>query len=177
MTARRPPCALRAAAPVDLDAIVTIERLAFSDPWSRHAFASLVGKPGVFFAVALGRGDATELATDAVVGYVVAWFAADESEIGNLAVAPSVRGRGVGAALLDAALAEAVAHGAAATYLEVRESNADARRLYASRGFAEVGRRRRYYRHPDEDALVLKRTTSAPTARVSPARVESAHRA
>ena len=42
-------------------------------------------------------------------------------------------------------------------YLEVRESNDAARRLYASRGFEEVGRRRKYYRRPVEDAIVLRR--------------------
>src|SRR5207253_2646093 len=90
------------------------------------------------------------------LGYVVAWFAADEGEIANLAVDPPARGRGLGAALLDAALAEASGRGVTAVYLEVRESNATARRLYASRGFVEVGRRRGYYRKPPEDAIVLR---------------------
>jgi len=43
-------------------------------------------------------------------------------------------------------------------YLEVRDSNDRARRLYRSSGFEEVGRRRRYYRRPVEDAIVLRRT-------------------
>jgi ribosomal-protein-alanine N-acetyltransferase len=87
----------------------------------------------------------------------VAWFAADEGEIANLAVREPTRRRGIGAALLDAALAEGTRRGAANMYLEVRESNEAARRLYASRGFEEIGRRRRYYRHPVEDAIVLRR--------------------
>jgi ribosomal-protein-alanine N-acetyltransferase len=41
-------------------------------------------------------------------------------------------------------------------YLEVRESNTAARRLYASRGFEEMGRRRGYYKRPAEDAIVLR---------------------
>ncbi len=41
-------------------------------------------------------------------------------------------------------------------HLDVRESNAAARALYARFGFAEVGRRRAYYREPVEDALVLR---------------------
>jgi ribosomal-protein-alanine N-acetyltransferase len=88
----------------------------------------------------------------------VAWFAADEGEIANLAVAPSGWGSGTGRRLLNAALAEALARGAAAVYLEVRDSNDRARRLYHSSGFEEVGRRRRYYRRPVEDAIVLRRT-------------------
>ena len=154
---------LRHADRHDVDAVAAIEAISFSDPWSRASFASLVGNPQVLFAVA---DAAPPSDAPAVVGYVVAWFAADEAEIANLAAAPSVRGRGVGAALLDAALAEATHRGATAVYLEVRESNAAARALYASRDFAEVGRRRNYYRRPLEDALVLRRDLPADAAPV-----------
>ena len=94
---------------------------------------------------------------DEVAGYVVAWFVADEGEIANLAVDPAGWGTGVGRALLDAALAEGERRGAAAVYLEVRDSNDRARRLYRSRDFEEVGRRRGYYQRPVEDAIVLRR--------------------
>jgi ribosomal-protein-alanine N-acetyltransferase len=82
----------------------------------------------------------------------------DEGELANLAVAASDRGQGVGAALLDAMLDDASARGTLQVYLEVRESNAAARRLYASKGFEEIGRRKQYYRSPTEDALILRRT-------------------
>src|SRR5436309_1957910 len=75
-------------------------------------------------------GDAPDVRTE-LAGYVVAWLAADEAEIANLAVAPSLRGLGVGAALLDASLREVARRGASAVYLEVRESNVAARGLYA----------------------------------------------
>ena len=152
--AARPPVGaivVRAAGRADVRTVHAIEELSFSDPWSRASFASLLGNPQVRFAVA------ADAASREVLGYVVAWFAADEAEIANLAVAPSARGRGIGATLLDAALAESDARGAAAVYLEVRESNVAARGLYGSRGFAAVGRRRRYYQRPVEDALVLRR--------------------
>jgi [ribosomal protein S18]-alanine N-acetyltransferase len=42
-------------------------------------------------------------------------------------------------------------------FLEVRESNANARRLYEQCGFAVIGKRRRYYQHPAEDGIVLER--------------------
>ena len=74
------------------------------------------------------------------------------------AVAPDMRGRGIGRALLDAMLRDAESRGTAQLYLEVRESNQAARQLYATRGFEEVGRRKRYYRSPTEDALILRRT-------------------
>ncbi len=83
------------------------------------------------------------------------WVAADEGDLSNLAVVPEMRRRGLGGRLLDAAIAGAQTAGVRVLYLEVRESNATALRLYASRRFAMVGRRQRYYRQPVEDALIL----------------------
>ena len=143
---------VRRASSADLDAVVAIERAAFSDPWSRGSFASLLSDPRVFFVVGVdpaGGGGA-------VAGYAVAFFVVDEAELANLAAAPHVRRRGIGGLLLDAVIREAGRRGTRELFLEVRESNAAARALYASRGFAEVGRRRGYYRRPVEDALVLR---------------------
>ena len=128
--------------------VVEIERESFSDPWTPGAFRSAVDEKRLDFLVAEHAGR--------VVGYAVAWCVMDEAELANLAVASDARGVGVGAALLDAALALAGEQGAASMHLEVRESNAAARALYASRGFEAVGRRRRYYRAPVEDALILR---------------------
>jgi ribosomal-protein-alanine N-acetyltransferase len=142
---------LRSASRDDLEAVVAIETVSFSDPpWSRDSFTTLLNNPRAIFTVACDPVDG------AVVGYVVAWLVADEAEVANLAVAPSHRARGVGARLLDAALSSARRGGARAAHLEVRDSNATARALYASRGFELVGRRRRYYRSPEEDALLLR---------------------
>mgnify|MGYP002780029176 CR=1 FL=1 len=148
------PVRLRAAVPADLDAIAAIERIAFTDPWSREAFAQLVRGGRALFLVADEAAAGAPPAPP--LGYLVAWFVLDEGEIANVAVAPAARGRGIGARLVDAALTESARRGATHLFLEVRESNAVARRLYASRGFVEVGRRRRYYRSPVEDALVLR---------------------
>jgi ribosomal-protein-alanine N-acetyltransferase len=143
---------LRRATPMDVDAIAAIERASFSDPWTRDAFAQLAERAArheVSFRVAEIDG--------AVAGYLVGWFAADEGELANVAVAAAWQGRGVASALLDELLAAAAARAVTAVYLEVRESNARAQALYATRGFEAVGRRRGYYRRPVEDALVLRR--------------------
>lgn len=144
---------LRDAESRDLDAVAAIERESFSDPWLRQSFETLIGVPAVVFLVLEVE--------HAVVGYVVVWTAVDEAELANVAVAKRERGRRFGAALLDAALARAAARGARMMFLEVREGNARARALYASRGFDAVGRRRSYYRRPTEDAIVLRATVSA----------------
>jgi ribosomal-protein-alanine N-acetyltransferase len=168
--------AIRDALAGDLDRIAEIERASFADPWSRGSFASLLRNPQVYFRVAVARPapaappppvrGVTAVAGSLpgvgevvghVVGYVVAWLVVDEAEVANVAVAPEVRGRGIGARLLDDALDAARDRGAAVAYLEVRDSNAAARALYASRGFEQVGRRRNYYRKPVEDALVMRR--------------------
>ena len=92
----------------------------------------------------------------AIVGYVVALEAADEGEILNLAVAPAGRRSGLGRALVERILEALTASGVRQVYLEVRESNAPARALYAAHGFKEAGRRKQYYRRPVEDAIVLR---------------------
>ncbi|MEO8025685.1 MAG: ribosomal protein S18-alanine N-acetyltransferase [Bryobacteraceae bacterium] len=79
---------------------------------------------------------------------VVRETAPGESEVLNMAVDPAFRGRGIGAALLRQIL-----HGD--VFLEVRESNNAARRLYLSAGFRDCGRRRGYYSEPPEDAIVM----------------------
>jgi ribosomal-protein-alanine N-acetyltransferase len=157
------PTVVRPAGRADLDRVAAIERESFSDPWSRYAFERLLGDNRVFFVVASSaaqrgeepvgreRGEGGE-----ALGYVVAWFVMNEGEIANLAVAPEARRRHVGALLLDAAIQAARTRGVEAMFLEVRASNVAARTLYASRGFAEIARRKRYYRRPVEDALVLR---------------------
>ena len=149
--ARAAQVTVRLASAADIDRVSAIEQASFSDPWSWTAFERLVVERDerVHFAVAC-TADGT------VIGYMVAWFVMDEGEIANLAVAPEARGAGIGATLLRTAIAAARTRGVTTLYLEVRSSNSAARALYASHGFTEVGRRRRYYRRPVEDALVLR---------------------
>jgi ribosomal-protein-alanine acetyltransferase len=90
-----------------------------------------------------------------VVGLIVTRVAADEAEILNLAVLPTLRRRGLARRLLLTALAAARALNARRAFLEVRESNSDARAFYSRLGFIEWDSRRAYYREPAEDALIL----------------------
>ena len=140
---------LRQARVSDLDAVLRIEHRVFSDPWSPESFAPEFDDPYTWFHVAEIDG--------AMVGYVVARIVAQQGEIANIAVNPAFQSTGLGGKLLDAAIAAAEAAECEAVWLEVRVSNDPARRLYASRGFEMIGRRRGYYRSPVEDALVLRR--------------------
>lgn len=140
---------IRPALEGDLDAIHAIECASFGDPWSHETFRNLLDHSPGRMEVAVG-------AAGALLGYAVTWFAADEAEIANIAVAPYSRRQGVGALLLGRILQSAGECGARTVFLEVRESNRDARKLYDARGFEIVGRRRKYYRQPDEDALIMR---------------------
>lgn len=150
---------IRRCVPADLERISLIERASFSDPWSFEAFSAALALRHLRFLVAedTGHGRVTGGGVPGLVGYVVALVMADEGEIADLAVAPAARCRGVGRRLLERVMAEVMESGVRALYLEVRESNAAAQALYRSLSFEEVGRRRGYYQHPSEDALLLRR--------------------
>ncbi|MEP6729089.1 MAG: ribosomal protein S18-alanine N-acetyltransferase [bacterium] len=156
---------VRQAEESDLPEVIRIERESFVDPWSADSFVSSLGLERMRFLVAEERresGSAAEAGDSALLGYVIALILADEAEVADLAVSLDARRRGVGGALLDRVLEEVAERGVRSVYLEVRESNMAARSLYVSRAFRQVGRRRGYYRHPPEDALLLKRDL-APT--------------
>ncbi|HKK08747.1 MAG TPA: ribosomal protein S18-alanine N-acetyltransferase, partial [Gemmatimonadota bacterium] len=125
---------VRRAREVDLRAVVAIERASFAVPWSERAFRAVLGRRDAVLVVAEKEGS--------IVGHAAAWFAADEGELADLAVALPCRGRGVGRRLLEAVRSLAVRRGVRDLYLQVRESNEAARRLYASAGFEPVGRHR-----------------------------------
>jgi ribosomal-protein-alanine N-acetyltransferase len=91
-----------------------------------------------------------------IVGYVVGRALLDQGEILNLGVTLPARRRGIGAALVRRLLAVFSTAGVREAFLEVRESNFAAQRLYQSFGFHDVGRRNRYYRRPVEDAVILR---------------------
>lgn len=144
------PVRVRVMTAGDVDVVAAIEAQSFSDPWPRTAFAELLQVGHARMRVAMD-------AQGTPVGYCVMLVVLDEREVANICVDAAVRGAGVAGRLLDEALASADGEGATVVYLEVRESNTAAQRLYRARGFHLVGRRRGYYQHPTEDALVLRR--------------------
>lgn len=137
------------ARPEDAPALAALHALSFppAEAWGADAMRLMLEMPGAY-----GLWCPAE-------GLVLARAAAGEAEILTLAVAPVARRRGLGAALLAAAMQGAILRGAAEMFLEVAAGNAAALALYAAAGFAEVGRRRRYYAS-GEDALVLRRALS-----------------
>ena len=92
---------------------------------------------------------------DRVVGYAGLQAVLDEGYITNVAVRPECRKQGVASKLLQVFLDFAEGNHLAFLSLEVRASNYDAIALYGSRGFRSVGRRKNYYEHPKEDAIIM----------------------
>ena len=92
---------------------------------------------------------------EAVVGFAVACVVGEQAELESIGVAGESQRRGVARLLFGALAAELKAAGAREVILEVRDSNRAARGLYLSLGFAETGRRRRYYHDPEEDAVLM----------------------
>ncbi len=136
---------LHDATPAFAHALAAIHAAAFplGERWGADALSLQLGLPGAFGLV------------DEVGGFVLARVAADEAEILTLAVAPPARRQGRARRLLGAAVTEAGRRGARSMVLEVSVRNEAARALYARAGFAEVGRRPRYYAG-GVDALILR---------------------
>jgi ribosomal-protein-alanine N-acetyltransferase len=96
---------------------------------------------------------------DQWVGYYVAMQVLDEVHLLNITVAPSFQGQGWARCLMQALSLWAQTHQASSLWLEVRESNARALKLYRAFGFEQVGLRKDYYpsgRNSREAAVVMR---------------------
>lgn len=153
--ARRPSPAIRVRRIDIADAAVVagLSDAAAAEPWSAAAVARILALPGSWGQLAVTRDGLP-------AGFLIGRTAADESEIINLVVATGVRRRGVGRALVAAALESARRAGSSAIFLEVAEDNVGGRALYESMSFRPVGRRPHYYGRNGGnfiDAIIMKR--------------------
>jgi len=138
---------IRAAVLDDVPALLAIEREATSAAhWTREQYERLVEA-----GIGLVAGDGGK-----ILGFVCAKKVAGVWEIENLVVAKHGRRRGIGDSLLDELLRRARNEGSPAVWLEVRESNLPALRLYEKHGFCETWRRPGYYSEPVEDAVLYE---------------------
>jgi ribosomal-protein-alanine acetyltransferase len=147
---------IRLATAADLTTIHGLERVLFpDDAWPLDKFDDDLHSSFANFLVATDEGH--------VVGYAIAQHLPgnDVADIQNIAVVESHRGRGIGAALLDALVEWAVDRSTTAIMLEVRDDNTVAQSLYASRGFAVISTRAKYYQPAGVDALVMRKEVSA----------------
>lgn len=142
---------LQSTTPDDAPALASAHAQAFDRPWDELDFREVLAQPGVLGFFAEAGGDAA--------GVVLVRLAGDEAEILTIGVAPWARGRGVGKALMVAAMGAAVGAGATEMFLEVDVGNLSAIGLYAGLGFQRAGLRRGYYDRGAAgraDALVMR---------------------
>jgi ribosomal-protein-alanine N-acetyltransferase len=138
------------ATPADLEGLAELERRCFAEPWGRESVA------GELAAV----GGAGIVLRDPAAGRPVAFLfyrlLDTEAELFRVAVAPELRRRGIGAALVAEFLRQARGRGMRSAVLEVGAANAAALSLYRAAGFETAGVRRGYYAGGREDAVILK---------------------
>lgn len=145
------PLTLRPMGLGDLPRVVALQRESFQSPWSEDLLKRELDHEWSTVTVAEAAvGTRVELA-----GFSIYWLVHDELHLLTLAVATSMRRRGVASTLLEEALARARARPCALATLEVRRSNRAAQALYEKYGFKKVGVRPNYYVAEREDAVVM----------------------
>jgi len=145
---------IRPADSTDLLAMLAIEKhAATAAHWSIEQYEALFRASG---QIALIVQEETQQEKAQVQGFIIARAIGVEWEIENIALAGPARRRGLGTRLLGEFLDLARAQGAEAVFLELRESNRAARALYEKWSFMRSGRRQKYYKDPEEDAILYR---------------------
>jgi ribosomal-protein-alanine N-acetyltransferase len=136
--------------PEDVSSIARLEQICFSDPWSENSIAGELSSRLSHWLVALEDGK--------LLGYIGSQSVLGESDMMNVAVHPDHRRRGIAQMLIGQLMQDLKQRDNLHLSLEVRATNAPAITLYEKLGFETVGRRPNYYRHPKEDALILRKS-------------------
>ena len=133
----------------DLEQIVQLEKVCFSDPWSLPMLEPELTNPLSLWLVVVEGS--------LVLGYIGSQTVLDASDIMNVAVHPQYRRQGVAQKLVEALSSRLSEKKVRFLSLEVRASNEPAIALYERNGFSTVGVRPGYYRHPKEDARIMRK--------------------
>jgi ribosomal-protein-alanine N-acetyltransferase len=160
----------------DISQVVTIDRIAFSAPWSAQSYAHEINESNYSHMVVLTKTHDTpskptgwrdwinwpgissngKQPSEIVLGYGGLWNIADEAHISTIASHPDYRGRGYGELLLGAMLRRSITLRAEYVVLEVRVSNIAAQNLYRKYGFEVSAVKKDYYRDNHEDAYDMR---------------------
>ena len=139
----------------DIPQVHAIDRLSFNLPWPEKSYTyELTQNTNGILWVAEAFPSQADL-VPRIAGMIVVWFVVDEAHVATIAIHPEFRGRGLSKPLLALGLRSAMQRGAIESTLEVRAGNLLAQRLYVQFGYQIVGRRPRYYRDNDEDAILM----------------------
>jgi ribosomal-protein-alanine N-acetyltransferase len=141
-----------------VDAVVAVERSAYSHPWTRANFTD---------SLAAGYHCQALLAGNTLIGYFVAMKGVDEVHLLNITIAPAYQRQGWALLLLEALAGWARGLRSQWLWLEVRASNLRAQQIYVRHGFRRVGVRKGYYPGVHtlrEDAVVMSLRLDEPTS-------------
>ncbi len=147
--------ALEPMTALHLDAVLAIETSAYEFPWSRGNFVDSLAAGHVAQVLCGAQGE--------LLGYLLALPGFEEMHLLNLTVAPAEQGRGHARGMLDWLVQRSREQGARQLWLEVREGNARACRIYERFGFVHIGKRKGYYPAAQggrEDACVMSLRTA-----------------
>ncbi|HKS73423.1 MAG TPA: ribosomal protein S18-alanine N-acetyltransferase [Terriglobales bacterium] len=146
---------IRSATPADIPVMIQLEKhSATAGHWSREQYEQVFAAKE---SPSMRQVSILVIQVDnKVVGFLAARSVDPEWEIENIAIQGEARRRGLGSRLVGQLIDLARAKGGTAVLLEVRESNRAARSLYEKWAFVENGRRRGYYRDPEEDAILYR---------------------
>lgn len=142
---------IRDMAYADLEQVLEVEQQAHSIPWKEKHFQNCL-EAGYRCLVLEEQGN--------IIAYFVFHPVLEEANLLNIAVLPSLQGKGYGQTLMHALFDMARVEGCSSVFLEVRESNQQAVRLYEKLGFSEIARRKDYYPAIEgrENAIVMNKT-------------------
>ena len=141
---------LNKASDSDCIKIANLESQVFSDPWSESSVLDNAHSDNYLIMCAKEDED--------LLGYVIYMLLGEEAELLRIAVKEEARNRGIASQLLDIMVGQIAdeAKEVKSLFLEVRENNVAARKLYEKTGFGEVGMRKNYYSNPTENAIIYK---------------------
>ena len=151
MTPTHPDTLLRPMVSTDLPTVLETEASCYPDPWSQKTFADCLA------AQAKGYRCYVLLLDGRVIGHTVLSLILGEAELLNFCLTPSQQGKGLASVYLESVLMTMAGQGANKLFLEVRQSNTPAQRLYTSAGMHQIGRRKDYYPSGGgrEDAILM----------------------
>lgn len=127
--------------------IAELEKSCIPNGWSENAFEQAFENDNALIFAAVSDGEIT--------GFLNGSYVLDEAELLNIAVSENYRKNGIAGMLVTVFEEELRKLGVKIVYLEVRESNAPARKLYEKHGFTQNGLRKNYYRSPVENAVLM----------------------
>jgi len=136
----------------DIEQVQAIDALSFALPWPKNSynFELKDNQHSRCWVVEDGSQEPKR-----IVAMAVTWLVVDELHVATIAVHPDWRGQGIGRRMMEVIMASARHENMLSATLEVRAGNITAQELYKKFGFVEVGRRRRYYKDNQEDALIM----------------------